>query len=89
MLGRLLLRLLLPGLLVLLVWRALRSLLSGIRQGVAATPPPRKAEKGQMMSRDPVCGTFVVPSPALSARGTSGTVYFCSDKCRRDYLSRA
>jgi YHS domain-containing protein len=40
------------------------------------------------MARDPVCGTFVVPSSALAVRGKSGTVYFCSDKCRQAFVSR-
>jgi len=89
MLGRLLIRFLIFGLLALFVGRALRSFLRGLKEGVAPTPPARKTEKGQVMARDPVCGTFVVPSSGLAARGKSGTVYFCSDKCRQAYLSRA
>jgi YHS domain-containing protein len=88
MLGGLLLRFVLFGLLALFLGRALRTFFSGIREGVAPRPPARKAEKGSVMARDPVCGTFVVPGTALAARGKAGTVYFCSDKCRQDYLSR-
>jgi len=88
MLGRLLIRFLVIGLLALLVGRALRSFLRGLKEGVASKPPAQKPGKGQVMARDPVCGTFVVPSSALTARGNSGTVYFCSDRCRQAFLAR-
>ena len=89
MLGRLLIRFLVFGLLALFVGRALRSFFGGLREGAAPKPPAPKAAKGQVMARDPVCGTFVVPDSSLSARGKSGTVHFCSDKCRQAFLSRS
>ena len=92
MLERLLLRFLVFALLAFFVWRAVRSFFSGIRAGFAGPAPNRKpearVEKGQMMARDPVCGTFVVPASAIAGRGKSGPVYFCSDKCRQAYQSR-
>jgi YHS domain-containing protein len=88
MFGRLLFRFLIFGLLALFIGRALRSFFSGVKEGVAPKPPARKAEKSQVMARDPICGTFVVPGKALAVRGTSGAVYFCSDKCRQAYLAR-
>ena len=39
--------------------------------------------------RDPVCGTFILPSKALTSGSGSNTRYFCSEKCRRDYGGRA
>ena len=89
MLGRLLLRFLIFGLLALFVGRALRSFFRGLQEGISPKSPARKTEKGQVMARDPVCGTFVVPNSALAVRGKSGTAYFCSDRCRQAYLSRA
>jgi YHS domain-containing protein len=89
MLGRLLIRFLVFGLLALFVGRALRSFFRGIREGITPKPPAQKAAKGQVMARDPVCGTFVVPNSSLAARGRSGTVYFCSDRCRQAYLARS
>lgn len=89
MFGRLLLRLLLPGILAFLIWRALRSFLTGVRQGAAPTSPAQKPPKRQVMARDPVCGTFVVPDAALGVRGRSGMIYFCSEKCRQAYSTRA
>jgi YHS domain-containing protein len=35
------------------------------------------------MVRDPVCGTFVVQSRALSAARGTETAFFCSEDCRR------
>ncbi|MCX6545651.1 MAG: hypothetical protein NTV05_14715 [Acidobacteria bacterium] len=81
-------RFLVLGLLALLVGRALRSFVRGLREGIGPKSPARKTDKGQVMARDPVCGTFVVPSSALAVRGKSGTVYFCSDKCRQAFVSR-
>ena len=35
------------------------------------------------MVRDPVCGTFVVQSRALTADSGGETAWFCSEECRR------
>jgi len=40
------------------------------------------------MVRDPVCGTFVLPSRSVSMRDRSGTHHFCSDRCRQAYQQR-
>ncbi|MFO7692241.1 MAG: hypothetical protein R6V57_04050 [Vicinamibacterales bacterium] len=80
-------RFLVWALLLLVVWRALRSLFSGIVQGASAPPAP-PPEKGELMVRDPVCGTFVLPSRSASLKDRSGTHYFCSDRCRQAYQQR-
>jgi YHS domain-containing protein len=89
-------RLLLLILLLALALRAIGRLLRGIVEGAASQPrsggPRRPAHvpaKSELMARDPVCGTYVVPSRALSERGTGGTQYFCSEKCRQAYRSRS
>ena len=66
------------------------SLLAGIVQGASAPPPPQAGppEKGELMVRDPVCGTFVLPSRAVSLKDRSGTHHFCSDRCRQAYQQR-
>jgi uncharacterized protein len=83
-------RFLLWAVLFFLVGRAIRSFLSGLAQGASpAPPPPRRSpgppDKGELMVRDPVCGTFVLPSRSTSTRDRSGTHYFCSDRCRQAY----
>ena len=83
-------RFLVWAVLVLVVWRAVRRLLAGIAQGVS-TPrprPPAPPDKGELMVRDPVCGTFVLPSRAVALRDKTGTHHFCSDACRQAYQSR-
>lgn len=78
--------------LVLLIMRAVRSLLSGIVQGASSPPsgskPGAAPEKGQLMVRDPVCGTFVLPSRAVSLSDRTGTHHFCSNACRQAYQLR-
>ena len=88
MLGRLLFRFLAFGLLAFFVARAIRGFLNGFKEGAAPRRPVNKAaEKGQLMVRDPVCGTFVVPARAIGFRDRSGMHYFCSDTCRQTYES--
>lgn len=79
-----LIRLLLLSLLVVLVLRAVWRLIGGIAEGASASAPgvPRR---GTQMVRDPVCGTFVVQSRALSATAGGETAWFCSDACRRQW----
>ena len=83
-------RFLVWAVLLLVVWRAVRRLLAGVAQGVSAPRPrpPAAPDKGELMVRDPVCGTFVLPSRAVSFRGKDGTHHFCSDTCRQAYQSR-
>ena len=83
-------RFLLWSVLAFLVIRTIRKFFAGIAQGAASSPhrPSRPAgppATGEVMVRDPVCGTFVLPSRAISTRDTSGPHYFCSDKCRQAY----
>lgn len=86
-----LLRYLLVLLLGILVLRALGKLLAGLIAGAAPEdsrhggPPAR----GVQMVRDPVCGTFLPPDTAVSLADRGGVRYFCSERCRDAYRSRA
>ena len=82
-----LLRVLLLGILAFVLWRVGWRLLTGIFEGMGYQPPHAKAGSVGLV-RDPVCGTFVVPSKALTSGSGSDTRYFCSEKCRRDYAAR-
>ncbi len=66
------------------VWRLVLGILdgAGFRQVDGAQPP------GVKLVRDPVCGTFVAPTTALVARSEGRTLYFCSEKCRREWERR-
>jgi YHS domain-containing protein len=76
--------------LLLFIFRALRSLWGGILEGLNQ---PRRSgggvpSRGVAMVRDPVCGTFVLPERALSLSVGRELVYFCSARCRDDYRKR-
>ena len=74
-----LLRLVLAYLIVAAVLRLGRGIAEGLRA------PRRPARTSVPLVRDPVCGTFVVPTRALTAGTGSSTRYFCSERCRRAY----
>jgi len=81
-------RFLLIGLLILLVVRALGRLFSGMVKGL--TPPSKSGpDRGVQMVRDPVCGTYVVPSRALALSDGHEQHFFCSEKCRAAYQAGA
>ncbi len=79
-------RVVLFTILLTLVVRAVMRLLGGIVEGAsgsrAASPP------GTKMVKDPVCGTFVVPSKALTASRGNETAFFCSPECRQAWQRR-
>jgi len=81
------LRVILLGILLLIVARMFWRVMDGILEGVSGKPR-RQVRSGVKLQRDPVCGTFVKPGsvPSLTAGGT--THYFCSEKCRNEYVAR-
>lgn len=84
-------RFILFAVLALMALRAVWRLFNGIVEGASGPGSPRMPRgpgPGQAMARDPVCGTFVVRSRALTKAGAGGTQYFCSEKCRSAYQSR-
>ena len=89
-------RFILWAILLFFIGRAIRSLMAGVVQGAYGPrdsgPSPRSGPqpqgppaKGELMARDPVCGTYVLPSRAMSHRDKSGTHYFCSERCLDAY----
>jgi YHS domain-containing protein len=50
-------------------------------------PPPRQGERiVEEMNRDPVCGTYVPVSLAVTITHKGATVYFCSAACRDKFM---
>ncbi len=73
--------------LLLIVIRLVGRLVLGILQGLSEPRAVRPRQVG--LVRDPVCGTYVVPSRALAVRSGQSVQYFCSEECRQKYsLSR-
>ena len=75
-------------LLVILIIRAVWSFASGFLKGTSgpAVPPLRK---GLRLERDPVCGTYIEPSRALTAKAGTTVHYFCSERCRQAFRQSA
>ena len=84
-------RAILVFILVLLVLRAIWRLLGGVVQGAMSTGPADArrpaAPPAVKMARDPVCGTYVVPGKALELAKGREVMYFCSPRCRDEWLN--
>jgi YHS domain-containing protein len=79
---------LLQLLLILAVIRAVWRLAKGVLEGAGYTRVDGPRQVGVKLERDPVCGTYVSPTKAPALRTGGRTIYFCSDKCRREWERR-
>jgi YHS domain-containing protein len=82
-------RVLLVLLLLVFLGRAAWRLLEGVIEGASGTARPEPPARGVAMVRDPVCGTFVVPSRAFKVGEGDRARYFCSERCLARYRARA
>jgi YHS domain-containing protein len=80
-------RLLIFLLLVYFVARAIWRLVYGIAEGLSAPREP-KSPSAVALARDPVCGTYVVPSRALTSGSGNDLQFFCSERCRQAWVKR-
>jgi uncharacterized protein len=80
---RLIVLLLLGYLVVRAVWR----LVHGIAEGLSGARDP-KSPSAVALARDPVCGTYVVPSRALTSGSGNDLRFFCSERCRQAWVKR-
>ncbi|APG24616.1 hypothetical protein A7E75_05935 [Syntrophotalea acetylenica] len=58
---------------------------SGLFKSSTHRPPPAKSPEGEVMVRDPHCGTFVPRSLALKKVIKGQTYYFCSQRCLESF----
>ena len=74
-------------LLIIFIVRALWRLFVGVSAGLhgRSVTGNRQGQVGVALSRDPVCGTYVVPGRALALRDGSLVRYFCSERCRDQF----
>jgi YHS domain-containing protein len=54
----------------------------------AVAPPPEKSRGGESMERDPQCGTFVPRGDAVAATVRGKAHWFCSTRCRDEFLHK-
>jgi YHS domain-containing protein len=85
------LRLLIFVLLGVVVYRAWKSVLGGTGSGKGGTtfdPQNRVDEVDDIMVKDPVCGIYFPGRDGVSVNGPHGVLYFCSERCRDQYLAQ-
>jgi YHS domain-containing protein len=84
-----LVRFVLFSLLITLVVRSVLRLLGGIVEGATGTSArDTSVPATTKMVKDPICGTYVVPSKALTASRGSQTAWFCSPECQHAWQRR-
>jgi YHS domain-containing protein len=74
--------------LVYFVARAVWRLIYGIAEGLSGTTSEPKPPSAVALARDPVCGTYVVPSRALTSGSGTELRFFCSERCRQAWGRR-
>ena len=81
------LRFILLGLLFILVARTFWRLVDSVMAAARGGQPARRDGNSHAVKlvRDPVCGTYVPPRPALSLTTSGSTHYFCSERCRAEF----
>lgn len=83
------LRLVLFLVLIVFVARAFWQVVDGIVQGVTGqSSASRTPTRSVHMTRDPVCGTYVVPDRAVALSVGTRQLFFCSAACRDKYRAR-
>lgn len=75
-------------LIVILIARMLWRIVAGLMRGTGPAGTSAAPRTPVSLVRDPVCGTYVVPSRRLSVSAADGIHYFCSEQCRREYGAR-
>lgn len=80
---------LLRGVFLVLVLRLVWKFASGLIAGVRGSGSAKRAVRGGSLERDPVCGTYVEPTRAMTARVSGKTYYFCSERCRQAFRKTA
>ena len=69
-------------------WKLIQGFMEGYA-GPASPPGGKRPVQSVHMSRDPVCGTFVIPNPALAIKEGSRQIFFCSAACRDQYRAKS
>ena len=69
------------------VQRALGFLFGPARKQQPTEPKQPAGSPAGKTVKDPVCGMYLDPRLAVSFKGDTETVYFCSEECRRKFIA--
>jgi YHS domain-containing protein len=72
-----------------LVLRFIQGLIQGLAPGSGASGGSRGPGPAEQLVRDPVCGTYVPRTRALTIGSGTAVRYFCSERCREAYGKHA
>jgi YHS domain-containing protein len=81
-------RLILWAVVGFLVYTVVQAAWRAFHAAPPATPPQAKSRGGEAMERDPHCGTFVPRGDAVEASVHGERRWFCSARCRDEYLKK-
>lgn len=83
-------RFILWAILLYVLWRVGWRLLKGVFEGMGYQAPGAAAGGAGSVGlvKDPMCGTFVMPSKALTSGSGPDMRFFCSEKCRSEYAAK-
>ena len=77
---------LLPLLVFLLLRSLLRSVFAAMRSPSRPAAQPQQAvQSGGVLKKDPVCGTYVSTTSAVTRTVDGELVYFCSQECAEKF----
>lgn len=74
---------------ILFIYLGFRLVKALVRLFLSSGEPVRPEDRGPQSAdliRDPQCGIYFLMQRGVSTRIHGKTIYFCSDKCRDDYL---
>ena len=72
--------------LIAVIVRSAYRFLEGVIEGATGTAAASRRQVSGHMVKDPVCGTYVVQSRALTAMRGQQTAWFCSPECQQAWL---
>lgn len=86
-------RLVLLIVLFVFIARSFWRVVDNIVEAASGQPPRARGQSrgtpAAKMSRDPVCGTFVLPERAVALSDGRERIYFCSEACRDKYRAKS
>jgi len=81
-------RLLVLGILIYVLYRALKALMVPARPSVRSERQPPSAEVDDIMVKDPYCESYFPARKGIKKTIKGETLYFCSQECLDRYMEQ-